>query len=147
VFGFVPIPRERKSPVKPLVQRLSLLAACFLLFFAAGCKSSPASLVGVYSVADGGILKEFVRIEKDGDKYLIYEKDGHKWLSPMEAAPVDEDDLEKILAQPVKGSVTGLGTESVAVVQVEKGWKLDKFESKTGFWLASPLGPLELYKN
>jgi hypothetical protein len=133
--------------VKPLAKWLPLIVACLFLFVTVGCKKSPATLVGTYSVKDGGILKEFIRIEQDGDKYTISEKDGRKWLSPIEAAPVDDEDLEKILAQPVKGSLTSLGTDTVAVVQVDRGWKLDKFESTTGFWLASALGPLELYKN
>jgi hypothetical protein len=133
--------------VKPLSQCLFLIAACSLLLIPAGCRKSPESLVGTYSVKDGGILREFIRIERDGDKYLMFEKDNRKWLEPQEIAPVDEEGLEKILAQPVGDSASGLGNESVAVVQVKKGWKLDKFESTTGFWLASALGPLELYKN
>jgi hypothetical protein len=138
---------ERKTPVKLLAKWLPLVAVCCFLLVMAGCKKSPATLVGTYSVKDGGILKEFIRIEQDGDKYMISEKDGRRWLSPMEAAPVDDEGLEKILARPVNGALTGLGTENMAVVEVKKGWKLDKFESTTGFWLASALGPLELYKN
>ncbi len=132
--------------MKPLAQCLSLIVVCSLLLIPAGCKKSPESLVGTYSVKDGGILREFIRIEQSGDKYLIFEKDGRKWLEPVEAAPLDDQGLEKILAQPVNGALTGLGNESVAVVLVAKGWKLNNFESTTGFWLASALGPLELYK-
>lgn len=133
--------------MKPLFQCLSVILFCFLTIGLAGCRKPPTSLVGTYSVKDGGILKEFIRIEKVGDKYLIAEKDNRKWLSPEEAAPVDEEDLELILAQPFKGSMSSVGTRSMAIVQVEKGWKLDKFESKTGYLLVSALGPLELYKN
>ena len=133
--------------MKLLAKCLPLAVTCLLVLVAVGCKKSPSTLVGTYSIKDGGVLREFVRVEQDGDKFMISEKDGHKWLSPVEAAPVDEDDLEKILAHPVRGSLTSLGTESVAIVKVEKGWKLEEFESTTGFWLASALGPLELYKN
>jgi hypothetical protein len=43
--------------------------------------------------------------------------------------------------------VNGLGNESLAVVQIRQGWKLGTFECKTGFMLASSLGPIELYRN
>jgi hypothetical protein len=132
--------------MKPLLYRVCILASCLFLFAPAGCKSTLPVLVGTYSVQENGKLKEIVRVDRNGDKYFIALKDGRKWLTPAEVSRIEEDDLERILGQPVSANVNALGNENVAVVQVRKGWKLGDFECKTGFLLASSLGPIELYR-
>jgi hypothetical protein len=104
-------------------------------------------LVGTYSLEDNGQLKQFARITRDGDKFLISEKYETDWLAPEEVASIDTDDIERIVNTPVTGITTCLGNRRVAVVQVPVGWKSGGFESKTGYWLASSLGPVELHKN
>jgi len=133
--------------MKPLLRRACILASCLFLFASSGCKSTLPLLVGTYSVAENGKLKEIVRVDRDGDKYFIALKDGRKWLPPTEVSRIEEDDLEKILNKPITANVNGLGNESLAVVQIRQGWKLGTFECKTGFMLASSLGPIELYRN
>lgn len=91
-------------------------------------------------------MNEFIRIEKDGDKYFMSEKQSGRWLSPVEVKAVSKADLEKMLKEPVKIDFTGLGNNNIALFQVPKGWKSDTFECKTGFWLATMLGPVELHK-
>jgi hypothetical protein len=133
--------------LKPLVLYISLLVACLLLFGLAGCRENPASLVGTYSIEENGKLKETIRITQRGDTYLISEKDGHAWLVPTEVTPAGNQEAEDILGTPVTGISAGLGNPQVAVLQVPKGWKLGAFECRTGFWMASALGPIELHKN
>jgi hypothetical protein len=132
--------------LKPLVQFVSVIAGSLLLLVPAGCKSTLPELVGTYSIRENGRLVEFVRILQDGDKYYVSEKDGLAWISPVEVSRVDEDDLERILSRPITANINALGNYGMAVVQVRKGWKLGSFECKTGFWLASSLGPVELHK-
>jgi hypothetical protein len=122
--------------MKPLVLRFSLIFACLFLVVLSGCKKDSASLVGAYSVEENGALKEFIRITRNGDTYFLSEKDGISWLVPLEVATAGDQEVSDIL-----------GNRQVAVVRVPPGWKLGTFESKTGFWLASALGPIELHKN
>jgi len=132
--------------MKSLFVRLFVTVISVFLF-AAGCAELPVSLVGTYSIEEHGQLKEFIRIEKQGDKYLLSEKQGGRWLSPVEVTSVSKEDLEKMLKEPIKVQFTGLGNNNVALLRVPKGWKSGQFTSITGFWLASMIGPLELHKN
>lgn len=133
--------------MKLLVLCFSLAFASLILFGLAGCRNTPASLVGTYSVEEDGKLQDFLRIEKSGNTYTFTEKDGTEWLSPAEVTLAGEQEVEDILGSPVKGITSGLGNREVAVLQVRQGWKMGDFECKTGFWLASALGPTELHKN
>jgi hypothetical protein len=112
-----------------------------LLLGATACNSTLPELVGTYSIKENGRLAEFIRVLQDGDKYYISEKDGLSWLSPVEVSRVDESDLERIVSQPITANINALATYRVAVMHVRKGWRLGSFECKTGFWLASSLGP------
>ena len=132
--------------MKLLRHFVSLIAVCFALLALAGCKASTTSLVGTYSVEDQGKMRVFLRIEKSGEKFLFIERDGRKWLAPAEAEEVDDTDLERILGQTIPSGFVGVGNDSMAVLSVHKGWKLGAFESKTGYILASQLGPIDLYK-
>ena len=133
--------------MQPLALCFSLVFASLVLLGLAGCRNNPASLVGTYSVEANGKLQDFLRIEKSEDTYPFTEKDGTEWLSPAEVTPAGEQEVEEILGTPVNGISSGLGDREVAVLQVPQGWKMGDFECKTGFWLASALGPTELHKN
>jgi hypothetical protein len=136
----------QEATMKGLIQFVSIAAACLLLLAPVGCKSTLPQLVGTYSIMEDGKLTEFVRIEQVEKKFSLSEKDGGRWLTPTSVKEVDDDDIENIIGQPVSSNITAIGNYSVAVVQVHKGWKLGEFESKTGFWLATGMGPVELYK-
>ncbi len=68
--------------MKPRALCFSLIVVCLLAFAFTGCKSKSAALVGTYSIEDNGKLKQFVRITRYGDKYLISEKYEVRWLAP-----------------------------------------------------------------
>jgi hypothetical protein len=133
--------------VKVLLHFALLLGSCCLLFAASGCKPAENSLIGTYAVEQNGKQGEFVRIEQEGDKFFFSEKDGREWLGPEELYPATKSEVESLLNQPVDGKFTGLSTDLVAILQVPKGWKVGKFESKTGYVLASQLGLIELHKS
>jgi hypothetical protein len=105
-----------------------------------------ASLVGTYSVKENGQLNEFIRIEKTGERYLMSEKQNDRWQAPVEITSVSKADLEKMLNEPVTVNFSGLGNKDSAIILVPKGWRSGDFECKTGIWLATMLGPIELHK-
>jgi hypothetical protein len=133
--------------MKAHVLCFSLIASCCFVLGLGGCKSTETLLVGTYSVEEHGSLKELVRIAQDGDKFTIAMKDDRVWLPSEEVEAVDEDDVNRILDAPVAGSLQGLGNSRVAVLLVHPGWKSGAFVCKTGYWMASALGPMELHKN
>ena len=129
------------------MKSLAILVIAILFSLAiTGCSKSPTSLVGTYSVEEHGQLNEFIRIEKQGDKFTMSEKQSGRWLSPVEITPVSKADLEKILKEPVTVDFIGLGNKNVAIFQVPKGWRSGQFECETGIWLATMLGPIDLHK-
>lgn len=132
--------------MKSLLQRFFVIITYCSVFVVAGCSGSPTSLVGTYSIEEQGKMKEFIRIEKQGDKYFLTEKQSGKWLSPLEVTPVSKAKLEKTLKEPVKVEFSGIGNNNIALFQVPKGWKSGQFVCNTGFWLATMLGPIELHK-
>lgn len=132
--------------MKSLIHFSVAAIVCAVVLALAGCKATPAALVGTYAIEEDGQQKVFLRIEKSSDKYLVYEKDGRKWLAPAEAEEIDDVDLERIAGQSIPERFVGIGNDTMAVLLVHKGWKLGNFESKTGFLLASQLGPMDLYK-
>jgi len=125
---------------------ISLFITVFVSFAFSGCSPETASLVGTYAVEENGQLNEFIRIEQQGGKFTLSEKQNGRWLTPVEINPVSKAALEKMLKEPVNVSFTGLGNDNVAVIQVPKGWKAGRFECKTGVWLATILGPVDLHK-
>lgn len=125
---------------------LSLIA--FLVFIFAPLKSAVASpdLVGTYSIMQRGKLIEFIRIENNGSRYTLFEKQSEKWRRPIEISSVSKAQLEKMLKQPVTVPFKGLGSKMIAIFQFPKGWTSGKFTCSTGYWLATALGPIELHK-
>ena len=111
-----------------------------------GCSISSSSLVGTYAVEERGQLRELIRIEKVGDKFTLSEKQSGGWLPPVEITPVSKASLEQFLKEPLTADFTALGNKNVAIVKVPKAWRSGKFESKTGIWLATFLGPIDLQK-
>ena len=130
----------------PHIVILSFLICILSSVALTSCSPSPGSLVGTYSVEERGQLNEFIRIEKKGEKYLMSEKQGEHWLSPVEVIPVSKAELEKMLKETVTVDFSGLGNNNIALIKIPKGWKSGQFECKTGYWLATMLGPVGLHK-
>ena len=133
--------------MKSLLRCCCAFFALLLVISLAGCKEKELRLVGTYSINDQGKMEPYVRIEKKGNDYWMTGNHGGKWGSSIVVTPVSKEELSRVLKGPVSINFAGLGNNNVAIFQVPKGWKLDKFECKTGFVLATVIGPLELYKN
>ena len=65
---------------------------------------------------------------------------------PVKLTPVDKAGLEKLINEPVSVTFVGLGNDMVAIFKMPAGWKTRKFETKTGYWLATIFGPVELHR-
>jgi len=70
-------------------------------------------------------------------------------MEPRPTRLMGKSDLQKLIKEPVTVHVVGLGNDSITLMlfKVPKGWRWGKFECKTGYWLLSALGPIELYKD
>ena len=104
------------------------------------------ALVGTYAIKERGTLKEFIKIEQQGDQYFLSEKQSGRWLRPVPVAPRSSSDLAKVIKEPVTVPVEGLGNNQIAIYKVPVGWRTGKFVCNTGYWLASMLGPIELHR-
>jgi hypothetical protein len=126
--------------MKSLIITMLVGLACF------GCGAPESSLVGTYLVDDGGTLKEFIRIEKQGDAFTVSENQDGKWSPPEVAKPVSKEDFQSLTKESVTVDFSGLSSGGAAIFQVPKGWRSGEFECKTGYFLATLLGPVELHK-
>ncbi|WP_435627652.1 hypothetical protein [Candidatus Ferrigenium straubiae] len=125
----------------------TILIAFFALFFIPiGAAVASPTLVGTYAIMNHGKLVEFIRVEKSGPGYVLFEKQSGKWRRPVEVKPASESQLEAMLKHPVTVQFTGLTSKKIGIFQVPKGWKSGKFVCSTGYWLATVLGPVELHK-
>ena len=122
-----------------------ILTAFALIVMLATC-SGEDSLVGTYAIKQNGKLSELVRIERSGNEYAMFGKESGQWEGPVKVTPVDKTKLEAILREPVSVSFAGLGNDKVAIFKMPAGWRSRKFETKTGYWLATWGGPVELHK-
>jgi hypothetical protein len=133
--------------MKSFVRRCAVLFAFIAVFSIAGCKDNTDTLVGTYSVEDHGQLKEYYRIQKIGEKFYLSDKDSGQWSSSVEVKPVTKEELAHVLREPVWIEFVGLGNDNLGVFQVPKGWRSGAFVCKTGYLIATVLGPRELHKN
>ena len=65
--------------------------------------------------------------------------------APGVAFEAGVEEVEQLLKQPVTVDFVALGNNNLAIFKVPKGWKIGKFECKTGYWMMM-LGPIELHK-
>ena len=104
------------------------------------------SLLGTFGAIEYGKLVEFVRIERKQQKYLLSRKHAGEWLAAVEVEPVTRMELETIVKQPVNVEFEGLGNDTLALLKVPRGWKLGPFVCRTGYWVATVAGPVEVEK-
>lgn len=135
-----------------LLRRSSVaIAAVFAILLAPTSTRSEKtlSLEGTYSVEENGKLFQLVRVERRDDRFLISIQQNGDWMEPRPTRLMGKSDLQKLIKEPVTVHVVGLGNDSITLMlfKVPKGWRWGKFECKTGYWLLSALGPIELYKD
>ncbi|OEZ29749.1 LptM family lipoprotein [Variovorax boronicumulans] len=128
----------------------SLLAvACVSLLSACGARGGPETeLVGVYAVERNGVLKELVKIERDGDRYIMRDKvRTPEWSEPkMQLQPVTRERWSRITTDTENTSFVGISSDQLGIFKVPPGWQKNGFKTQTGYFLFYSQGPVEAHK-
>ncbi|MEZ2292905.1 hypothetical protein [Variovorax sp. RCC_210] len=117
----------------------------------AGCGAPgepEAQLVGVYAVKQGGALKELVKIERQGDRYVMRDKvRTPEWSEPkMQLLPVTRERWRRITTDSAETAFVGVSSEQLAIFKVAPGWRKNSFKTETGYFLVYSQGPVEAFK-
>ena len=134
-----------KNSVKYLAAGLSAL----LLLAGCGASHQPeADLVGVYAVKRNGVLKELVKIERQGDGYVMRDKvRTPEWSEPkMQMAPVTRERWNKITTDTENTAFIGVASDQLGVFKVPAGWSKNTFKTESGYFLFYSQGPVEAWK-
>ena len=121
-----------------------LLAAC-----GANSGGAPeAELVGTYAVKQNGALKELVKIERQGDRYVMRDKvRTPEWSEPkMQMQPVTRERWSRITTDTENTSFVGITSDQLGIFKVPPGWQKNGFKTQTGYFLFYSQGPVEAYK-
>ena len=131
---------------------LSYLAAgvsALLLLSGCGAGGGPeAELVGVYAVKKNGALKELVKIERQGGRYIMRDKvRTPEWSEPkMQMQPVTREAWRRITTDTENTAFVGVSSDQLAIFKVPPGWQKKSFKTETGYFLFYSQGPVEAYK-
>ncbi|MGJ7498883.1 hypothetical protein ACSFA3_23235 [Variovorax sp. RHLX14] len=133
-----------------------LAAGASALLLLAGCGASNSSsssgpeaeLVGTYAVKQNGALKELIKIEKQGDRYVMRDKvRTPEWSEPkMQMKPVTREQWTRITTDKENTAFVGMASEQLGVFKVPAGWQKNGFQTSTGYFLFYSRGPVEAYK-
>jgi hypothetical protein len=128
--------------------QLFLLCLLFHSIFVAASygEALPISLVGNYLIEEQGNVREFIQIRYQTGSFLIVENQNGRWTPPVELWPVSKEEFENLLREPVTYSFSGLSNDNIALFRVPRGWHFGNFTCETGFWLMTPIGPVEVIK-
>ncbi|SCX74212.1 hypothetical protein [Variovorax sp. EL159] len=124
-------------------------ACALLLLVACGASSGPEdALVGVYAVKQDGVLKELVKIERRGDRYVMRDKvRTPDWSeAKMQMQPVTRERWNKITTDSENTAFIGVASDQLGIFKVPAGWKKNNFSTQTGYFLFYSQGPVEAYK-
>jgi hypothetical protein len=104
------------------------------------------ALQGSFGMDEDGRIVEIIRIERRGHAFMLFQKRAGQWLAPVALAPVTRRQMETIMGQPIDIAFEGLGDGELAVLRVPQGWRIGSFVCRTGYLLATRLGPVELHR-
>ena len=134
--------------MKHRVQHLAL--AVGLAAVAASSQASPADLVGTYATQDNKGIHEVMKIDRDGDAFVLFDKlPNGTWRKSKEVlVPVTKEEFARMAKMPPVNvpAFEGLHNKGMAVFKVPRGWTQGKFKSGTGYFIFTALGPIELEK-
>ncbi|MGJ7526799.1 hypothetical protein [Variovorax sp. GB1P17] len=120
-----------------------------LVLIACGAGSGPEdALVGVYAVKQDGVLKELVKIERQGDRYVMRDKvRTPEWSeAKMQMQPVTRERWNRITTDKENTAFLGVASDQLGIFKVPAGWKKNSFSTQTGYFLFYSQGPVEAYK-
>lgn len=127
--------------------------AAALLLSACGANSGngggpEAELVGTYAVKQNGALKELIKIERQGDGYVMRDKvRTADWSEPkMTMKPVTREHWSRITTDKENTAFVGVASEQLGIFKVPAGWQKNGFQTSTGYFLFYSRGPVEAYK-
>ncbi|CAN7478235.1 hypothetical protein LJR260_003002 [Variovorax paradoxus] len=120
-----------------------------LLLVGCGQHAEPeAQLVGVYAVKTNGALRELVKIERQGGRYIMRDKvRTPEWSEPkMQMQPVTRERWNRITTDTGNTEFVGVSSDQLAIFKVPPGWQKNSFKTETGYFLFYSQGPVEAYK-
>ncbi|VAW70726.1 hypothetical protein MNBD_GAMMA12-3780 [hydrothermal vent metagenome] len=124
-----------------------LLVVCLGFLLSCSDSMTESSLIGVYQIkAKNGVYRDFIKIVKKDGFFFIKERSGAKWNSLGKASTAKKLELEKLIGEEIKIKFVGLSNKNLALYRMPKDWSMEKFKTSTGYWMASMIGPIELYK-
>ena len=125
-----------------------LLAACGANSGSSIGSAPEAELVGTYAVKQNGALKELVKIERQGDRYVMRDKvRTPEWSEPkMQMQPVTRERWSRITTDTENTSFVGISSDQLGIFKVPPGWQKNGFKTQTGYFLFYSQGPVEAYK-
>jgi hypothetical protein len=135
--------------MKKALNYLAIGASALLLLAGCGPGGGPeAELVGVYAVKKNGVLKELVKIERQGGRYIMRDKvRTPEWSEPkMQMQPVTREAWRRITTDTENTAFVGVASEQLGVFKVPPGWKKNDFSTGTGYFLFYSRGPVEAHK-
>jgi hypothetical protein len=125
-------------------------ASALLLLAACGASNGgpEAELVGTYAVKQNGALKELIKIERQGDHYVMRDKvRTPEWSEPkMQMRPVTRERWQRITTDSENTAFVGVASEQLGIFKVPAGWKKNSFQTSTGYFLFYSQGPVEAFK-
>ncbi|MFM9922572.1 hypothetical protein VLK31_06230 [Variovorax sp. H27-G14] len=127
----------------------ALAAVAAMLLAGCGARGEPeADLVGIYAVKQNGVLKELVKIERQGERYVMRDKvRTADWSEPkMQLQPVTRERWSRLTADQENTTFVGVASEQLGIFKVPAGWKKNGFSTETGYFLFYSRGPVEAYK-
>lgn len=129
--------------------KYAVAGACASLLAACGAGGGPeAELVGVYAVKTNGTLKEVVKIERQGGRFIMRDKvRTPEWSEPkMQMQPVTRERWNRITTDTANTAFVGVSSDQLAIFKVPPGWQKNSFKTETGYFLFYSQGPVEAYK-
>ena len=125
-----------------------LLAACGANSGSSIGTAPEAELIGTYAVKQNGALKELIKIELQGDGYVMRDKvRTPEWSEPkMTMKPVTREHWRRITTDKENTAFVGVSSDQLAIFKVPPGWQKNSFKTETGYFLFYSQGPVEAYK-
>ena len=141
-------------------KRHSSLLLCAALLLTAGCKppardakaegfgTRPASLEGTYGIKSGAVIEPVLKVEASkAGGYVFEERTTGEWATDSEPAhTATTQDFIRSFGGTTDAPVYGLATMKATIYKVPEGWSQGTFQTKTGYILITPGGPVELTK-
>lgn len=96
-----------------------------------------------------GTPQKFIRIERDGGDYQLFQQVRGEWIGPEPMRPMEDKDLTPIFGEgwkeiPAMGLINASG--QTALLRVPLGWESESFTPASSYFLLFPSGPVDLHK-